>query len=140
MGICRNHILIHELRYGRRAVGKHQGTEGYFAEQLAFFNYIADINGFFIHSPSAYRIERLPCRQIWRKVNKIRRHEGAGTVLRVIQKFIDLFTGLRVRLTKNTLYNIRGHFLDDVGRIVKIQLADEIGKLAVGKSIDKELL
>ena len=74
------------------------------------------------------------------EVQKLRRHNAAGGILRVFEKLIDERSGLRLGIFQHALDHHGRHFLQHIYRIVHEQILDDGAQLLVGDGGDDVLL
>ena len=67
-------------------------------------------------------------------------HDGAGRILRILQEFIDLGTGLRCRVLQDTLHDVRRQLLDHIDGIIDRKIFDDVRQLFIGDAADDMLL
>ena len=61
-------------------------------------------------------------------------------VFGVAQDLIDLLAHFRLGLREDTLDDVCRHFLDNIDRVIDVQLVDDLLQLRVGKAADEKLL
>ena len=101
---------------------------------------VQDVDGLQLAADAADALEGVLHRHVLLQGQELHVHNGAGTVLRVFQYFVDGFTHLRRGLVQNTDDHAGRHLLYDVHRVVQIQLVQHLGQLRVGKAVDQHLL
>ena len=67
-------------------------------------------------------------------------HDAAGGVLGVFEQFVDHAAGRGIRLAKDTLDHIGGHFLDQIRRIIDEQVVHNSLQFLISQAVDEVLL
>ena len=101
---------------------------------------VQDVDGLQLAADAAYALEGVRHRHVLLQGQELHVHNGAGTVLRVFQYFIDGFAHLRRGLVQDTDDHAGGHLLHDVHGVVQIQLVQHFLQLRVGEAVDEHFL
>ena len=74
------------------------------------------------------------------EIDKLCGHQRAGGVLGVVEQLIDLAAGGRVGVAQDAGHQVGGHVLNQVHRVVQIQLVQHFPQLPVAEGADELLL
>ena len=130
--VYRNHILIHDLGYRGAVIRlEKQRLCRNRAQQPALIRDIAGVNGFFVHTGFPDALKGFLHRHGRTERDILRRHDGPGGVFRITKDFVDFFPHLRICLRENALYNIGGHFFDQVRGVVHVQFVYDVPQFLI---------
>ena len=136
-----NDIFVHDVgNPGLITFDQEQILQCQDSQKLPVFRYITGIYRLFVDSRTPDAGQRFIDRHIRTKGDVLRRHDRAGAVFGIAQNFIDFPAHLRICLCQNPLYYIGRHLLYEVNSVVNIQLVNHFPQLAVGKTLDQQLL
>ena len=110
------------------------------ADQLASAGDIAGVDGLFVDAGTADAEDGFLHRHIRPQGHIFRRHDGAGGVFGVAQDLIDLLAHFRLGLREDTLDDVCRHFLDNIDRVIDVQLVDDLLQLRIREAADQQLL
>ena len=71
------------------------------------------------------------------KVDKFRGHNASGGVCGILEHLVYHLPCLGVCLLENSLNYAGGHFFNDINRIVKVKLVNNVLQLLIRKTLDK---
>ena len=136
-----DHVLIHDLAHGRVVVrGQKQVLDRHRAQELSPLRDVAGVNRLLVHARAPDAHDRLRHGHARAERDIFRRHDRPGGVFGIAQDLVDLLAHLGVRLGQDALDDVGRHLVDEIRRVVDIQLVDELVQLAVGKTADQQLL
>ena len=92
---------------------------------------IADIDGLGIDTDPADSFNCFLYRGAFLQVDILHGHYASRTVLGIAQQMVDLAAGICVRICKDTLDDISGHFLHKVRSIIGHQVIDNAGSFFI---------
>ena len=139
-GFYGDKILRHDISDHCIPIRKHQRLSGYDSDKLSVLRDVAGVDCFLIHALRADLVERFTDRHIPPQTDIFRRHDAAGAVLGIQQNLIDDPPRLHIRAFQNARHDIGRHLLDNIDRIVEIQLIDNLFQLLVAETCDQHFL
>ena len=136
-----NHVGFHDLLDGVLLIRQQQRADRDQSQQVAAgIGDIADIDGFLVNAGAPDTLERVGHGHVPLQVHKLGGHDRPGGVLRVLENLVDAAAGLRVGMTEDAFDHAGRHFLDQIHRIIHVQLVQHFLQLCVGKGLDEQLL
>ena len=102
--------------------------------------YVTGINGLLVNGDLSNQGESLTDRHVLLQADKLGCHDASGRVFGVFQEFVDRLAVLGGRVCENTLHHIGGHLLDQVYRIIHVQLVQNFPELLITEGFNQNLL
>ena len=134
-------VLVHQRRDLRLVVAREkQVLDGDRAEELSPLRDVTGVDGLLVYARPADAGDRLRHGHVRPQRDVLRRHDRAGGVFGIAQDLVDLLAHLRVCLSQNALDDVRGHLVDEIRRVVHVQLVDELVQFTVREAADQRLL
>jgi len=132
--------MIDEIHDRREAFGRDEPLQGNGADQSVVVFHdedVIDVFNFVLGDRNG--LERVVDRGAAAHGNQLGLHDAARAVFRVLQQLLDLFGIVRLDGVENRLRLVIREFRDDIRRIVRIHLFDDIGELFIGEIFDELL-
>ena len=101
---------------------------------------VAGVDGLLIHTDAADMLDGLPGGPGPLQLHKLRGHDRAGRILRILENLVDHFPGIRIGLGENPRNHVGGHFLHQLHGVVHIQLLHHGFQLRIRKTADEDFL
>ena len=101
---------------------------------------VAGVDRFFIKAGFADVTERFINRHLCLEIDKLRRHNAAGAVGRVLKNLVDAAAQGRVRVLDDTLDNVGRHFFDNRYGIIGKQLTDHCPEFVIRETANHSFL
>ena len=140
-GVERYGVSLHKIAYNILVIVEQKLLYGCNTDKLSgAVTDIAGVNCFLINTGTSYSFERILNRHILFEIYKLRCHNGAGRILRILKKGIDRLSHFAVGIFKNSLNYRSRHFLNNVYGVVDIKLIKDLLKLGIRKCVNKGFL
>ena len=133
-------VRLHDILDHVVIVRENERSQRERADETAFVGHIAGVDRFLIDAGALDALGRLLHGHLRAERDELRRHDAAGAVLRIAQDLVDHPAHVGVGLPENALYDVCGHLLDEIDRVVHIQLVHDFLEFRVGKAADQQLL
>ena len=126
-------ISMHQVHNSFLFTGNYQGTQGHNPYQLIGpIFYIAGIDGFCIHPFLPDVIQCLTHSPLLLQTDEIRRHDTAGTVVRVVEEGVNQLTFCLRRVFQNPVYQRSRQFFQNVNLIVEVHFLNNVVQFRSG--------
>ena len=135
-----NDVRLHDVLDHVVIVREDERAQRERADEPALVDHIAGVDRFLIDAGALDALGRLLHGHLRAEGDELRCHDAAGAVLGIAQDLVDHPAHVGVGLPENALYDVRGHLLDEIDRVVHIQLVHDLFELGVRKAADEQLL
>ena len=140
MGVDGQDVGLHDVTDAGLIAGQEHPPHRDHPQQHTVLGDIAGVDGLLVHAHLADAGEGLLHRGVGVEIDVLRGHNGPGGVFGVVQQLVDLAAGGGVGVPQDSGDQVGGHILDQVHRVVQIQLVQNLPQLLVAEGVDEALL
>ena len=140
MGVDREDVSLHDVPDAGLIGGQQHPPHRDHPQQHPVLGDIAGVDGLLVDAHAADAGKGLLHRGVWMEKDELRGHDGAGGVLGIVQQLVDLAAGGGVGVAQDPGDHVGRHVLDDVHRVIQVQLVQHLPQLPVAEGPDQLLL
>ena len=132
---------MHDVTDDLVTVHEQQITQGHGSHQSSLrIQHIADIDGLTVEAYLTDPLDGLIHRQILLQVYIFDRHDTSGGIFRIAQQMIDISAHIGACVGQKLFDNVGRHLLQQIGRIVRHQVVDDVRCFLIRQGRDDLLL